>query len=487
MGDEKRAGIEMDFRFGKSNKQGPSPDAGVPLRMLVIADFGGHSGQGEVRTGALLRPRRVNIESLPAVCTALAPRVRIGLGDQAPFTIAFGDLDDFHPDHLYASLDLFAPTRELRRQIENPQTFAAAAARLGVADQTATSPAAASAEGSSDIQRLLGRAPAAADKSTAPVSPASIVDSMIRQAVASHITAKADPRQAALLATFDQTSAGLMRALLHHPAFQSVEAVWRGLDFLVRSLEIEEDVELFVLDVSLEEMAAAFAASPPLEETDLFRLLADCDADAPWSLMVSLAPYQPTAGHAALLARLGAIAQVGGAALLAGMSWAAWTAGFAATADQQAWQALRSSACATSIGMALPRMLLRLPYGKKGEPIERFAFEEGPQAEQYLWGSGALACAALIGKSFGAAGGWDFSPGDIDSIEELAVPVVQQDGESVQMPSAEAWLPENKVDTIIREGFMPLVPTVGRGSVRLPRFQSIASPAAPLAGRWRSV
>ena len=137
MGDEKRAGIEMDFRFGKSNKQGPSPDAGVPLRMLVMADFGGHSGQGEVRTGALLRPRRVNIESLPSVCTALAPRVRIGLGDQAPFTIAFGDLDEFHPDHLYASLDLFAPMRELRRQIENPQTFAAAAARLGMVDALA--------------------------------------------------------------------------------------------------------------------------------------------------------------------------------------------------------------------------------------------------------------------------------------------------------------------------------------------------------------
>ena len=484
MGDEKRAGIGMDFLFGKSNKQGPRPDGEVPLRMLVIADFGGHSSQGEVRTGALLRPRRVNIESLPSVCTALAPRVRIGLGDQAPFTIAFGDLDEFHPDHLYASLDLFAPMRELRRQIENPQTFAAAAARLGMADQAATSPAAASAEGS-DIQRLLGRAPTAADKSTAPVSPESIVDSMIRQALGSHITAKADPRQAALLATIDQTSAGLMRALLHHPAFQSVEAVWRGLDFLVRSLEVEEDVDVFVVDVSLEEMGAAFAASPTLEETDLFRLLADSGADAPWSLLVSLAPYQPTAGHAALLARLGAIAQDGGATLLAGMAWAAWTAGFASAADHQAWQALRSSACATSIGMALSRMLLRLPYGKKGEPVERFALEEGPQAEEYLWGSGALACAAIIGKSFGAAGGWDFSPGDIDSVDELPVPVVQRDGDWVQMPSAEAWLPESKTDAFIREGFMPLVPTLGRGCVRLPRFQSIALPAAPLAGRWR--
>lgn len=482
MGDEKRAGIEMDFLFGRSNKQRPRPDAEVPLRMLVIADFGGHSSQGEVRTGALARTRRANIDSLPSLCTALAPRVRVDLG--APFSIAFGDLDEFHPDHLYAGLDLFAPMRELRRQIQNPQTFAAAAAQLGVADQAATSPAGASTEGS-DIQRLLGRAPTAADKSATPVSATSIVDSMIRQALGPQITAKADPRQAALLATIDQTSAGLMRALLHHPAFQSVEAVWRGLDFLVRSLEVEEDVEIFVLDVSLEEMGATFAASPTLAESDLFRLLADSGADVPWSLLVSLAPYRPTAGHAALLARLGAIAQDGGATLLAGMAWTAWTAGFASAMDRQAWQELRCSPCAASIGMALPRMLLRLPYGKKSEPVERFAFEEAPQADEYLWGSGALACAALIGKSFGAAGGWDFSPGDIDSVDELPVPVVQKDGESVQMPSAEAWLPEGKLNAIIGEGFTPLVPTLGRGSVRLPRFQSIASPAAPLAGRWR--
>jgi type VI secretion system protein ImpC len=303
--------------------------------------------------------------------------------------------------------------------------------------------------------------------------------------VGPHIVGTTDPRQADMLATVDQTSAGLMRALLHHPAFQSVEAVWRGLDFLVRSLEVEEDVELFLLDASLEEIGAAFAASPTLAESDFFRLLADSGADVPWSLLVSLAPYRPTAGHAALLARLGAVAQYGGATLLTGMAWAAWTAGFASAMDRQAWQELRHSPCATSIGMALPRLLLRLPYGKRGEPVERFAFEEQPQADEYTWGSGALVCAALIGKSYGAAGGWDFAPGGIDSVDELPVPVVQQDGESVQMPSAEAWLPEPKVDALIHEGFMPLVPVLGRGSVRVPRFQSIASPAAPLAGRWR--
>jgi type VI secretion system protein ImpC len=479
MADQKR-GLGMEFIFGKSNGQGSKPDAGQPLRMLIIADFGGHASRGEVRRGAFVRPRRANIDSLPSLCTALAPHARVSLGDEAPFTIACGDLDEFHPDRLYASLDLFAPMREMRRQAENPQTFAAAVAKGG-AGHTASGASAAP----SDIERLLGRAPTAAASSAPVVSATSIVDSMIRQAVGSHATPKADPRQANLLATIDQTSAGLMRALLHHPAFQEVEAAWRGLDFLVRSLEVEEDLEIFVFDASVDEMAESLAAAPALAESDLFRALADNGGAAPWSLLVSLAPYQPTASHAALLARLGAIAQDAGTTLLAGMPWGAWNAGYASAADQQAWQALRCSPCAASIGMALPRMLLRLPYGKKGEPVERLVFEEQPEAQEYLWGSGALACAALIGKSFGSAGGWDFAPGDIDCVDELPVPVVQKDGESVQMPSAEAWLSEPKIDALIREGFMPLVPMLGRGCVRLPRFQSLASPAAPLSGRWR--
>jgi type VI secretion system protein ImpC len=38
---------------------------------------------------------------------------------------------------------------------------------------------------------------------------------------------------------------------------------------------------------------------------------------------------------------------------------------------------------------------------------------------------------------------------------------------------------------LINEGLMPLLSVKGRDAVRLPRFQSIAEPAAPLAGRWR--
>ncbi len=57
------------------------------------------------------------------------------------------------------------------------------------------------------------------------------------------------------------------------------------------------------------------------------------------------------------------------------------------------WEELRALPEAAWVALALPRLMLRLPYGRKTDPIESFPFEEIPGAaanEAYLWGNGAL-------------------------------------------------------------------------------------------------
>jgi type VI secretion system protein ImpC len=132
--------------------------------------------------------------------------------------------------------------------------------------------------------------------------------------------------------------------------------------------------------------------------------------------------------------------------------------------------------------------LLRLPYGKATDPIEAFAFSEQtspPAPEGFLWGSAGFLLAELLAQSYTAAGGWDFTPSDSSTISDLPIHVFTQDGESVETPAAQAWLAESKIDDLLKEGFVPLVSVKGRGEIRVPRFQSIASPPAALAGRWR--
>jgi type VI secretion system protein ImpC len=481
MSDRSRAGIEMNFAFGKGTKPKVAASENTPFRMLVIGDFGGHASRAEVRPGSAWRPQRVDIDSLPALFGTIAPRIQVRLGDQAPFTIAVQDLDGFHPDQLFDTHEFFAPMRELRRQLQDPKTFALAAALLGKGSTPASSDMASHGV---DLERLLGKS------TTAPTAaPVSALDALIREAVAPHIVGKTDPRQAELVAAVDGMTGELMRSVLHDPGFQRVEAAWRGLDRMIRGLELDQNLQVFVLDVSREELAQDFAAAANLTDSAIYRIVVDHGGGKPWSLLVEANAYGRKQEDAALLARLGAIAMEEGAAVVAGVDWATWSSGLTSLEDQRAWSALRGSPAAMAIGIAVPSILLRLPYGKDTESIERFIFTEQtlpPAPERYLWGSAALAVGQLVARSYQGAGGWDFSPGDETSLDDLPVHTVKHDGESVQTPCAQTWLPESKMDALIKEGVMPVISAQGRGEVRFPRFQSIASPPAALVGRWRN-
>jgi type VI secretion system protein ImpC len=47
-----------------------------------------------------------------------------------------------------------------------------------------------------------------------------------------------------------------------------------------------------------------------------------------------------------------------------------------------------------------------------------------------------------------------------------------------------ALLTEDAAEAILDRGLMPLMSIKAADTIRMPRFQSIAMPFAPLAGRW---
>ena len=129
-------------------------------------------------------------------------------------------------------------------------------------------------------------------------------------------------------------------------------------------------------------------------------------------------------------------------------------------------------------GLALPRFLLRLPYGKESSPLEAFDFEEFPEVaghEDYLWGNPAFGVAMLLAQSFSEAG-WEMRPGTMAQMERLPIHVYRKNGEHESQPCAEALLTELAVERIVEAGLMPLVSFKDRDSVRVARFQSIAEP-----------
>jgi type VI secretion system protein ImpC len=153
--------------------------------------------------------------------------------------------------------------------------------------------------------------------------------------------------------------------------------------------------------------------------------------------------------------------------------------------DNPFWKQLRESPLAGRIGLVLPRILGRLPYGREADEIESFDFEEfvSRDHESFLWTNPTLACARLLAQSF-SEHGWKMSPDKNTDIGGLPAFTFQEDGEKKMLPCAELLLPERSAEAILSLGLMPLVSFRNRDMARLLRFQSVSSPLSSLAGPW---
>ncbi|MDH3376283.1 MAG: type VI secretion system contractile sheath large subunit [Gammaproteobacteria bacterium] len=508
---------EFEFRFHEPQmrEQTRRPDDAA-MRILIMGDFSGQGNRGAGNPADLAeRPIvAVDVDNFDDILFRFAPRLYLPIDTEtdASVEVEFKQLDDFHPDRLYRELDVFAALRETHRRLCDPTTFAETASGLRREAVQRAEPAATAEKGAvleededSMFERLLGHAPVASPETrvAAPVARTDI-QQFINRIVAPYIVPEPDPFQDQYVASVDTAISAQMRSVLHHAAFQSLESSWRGMRWLIDNLETGESLQLYLLNVTKEELRADIESGQgDLSATGLYRLLIEQGVQTlggtPWSVLVGHYTFAATADDINLLAALGVIgSQTGAPFLAAADSNLLGCRTLAETPDarewthrdadaEQRWHALRQSNAAPWIGLAVPRMLLRLPYGKNTDEVDDFEFEEmGPERthEDYLWGSPALACAMLIGGSF-LDRGWNMELGDRLDIDDLPAHTYTDQGESKLQACAEATLTEGTAGAILERGIMPLMSYKNRNAVKLIRFQSVADPVQPLAGPWR--
>ena len=505
--------MQFDFTFSRPRTDRHRPDDEAPFRIVVLGDFSGD--QGDKQRGARPIAARsilsIDVDNFDQVLSRVKPAVRWPHGaHSSEQLVEFSSLDDFHPDRLYQELGFFRGLKEMRARLLDPVTFPQAAAELrpsGAAQpgilESGASTGAPRENDDSVLERLLGSRPTPPVAAQVKTSLPPAVEQLIRRAVAPHIVPDAPPFQEQYVGSVDTAASELMRSLLHDRGFQALEAAWRGIRQLVSALELGEQVSLHLLDVSRADLQADVAAAGGDPEcTQLYRRLVEDTArgvDASqWSLIVGQYTFARTVEDAQLLGVLGAIASQAHAPFLAAAD--ASLAGCRslletpdpkqwAMADDEAsqsWQSLRTSAVAQWIGLALPRLLLRLPYGERTERIDSFPFEEfadGGDHEAYLWGHPTIAWALLLGQSF-LESGWSMSPGDRLDVGDLPAHIVERDGEKHMHACAEVYLSERAGEALLEQGLMPLMSFRNRNCVRLLRMQSLARPLQALAGRW---
>ena len=505
--------MPMQFNFGHLASQAPAARALPDDRFCIalMGDFSGRAHRGERRTRdelSRMKPVRLDADSFDAVIQSFGTRLRLALGaDQGRATIELNprSLDDLHPDALYDSLPLFAELALLRKRLAQPSTFAAAAATVrqwAAATATATAATAEDAApaaprrqdavrtdgGLIDFVALFGL--------PALQRPPSPIDVLIRAVVQPHLqhsVARESPDAPALIAAVDQALSVSMRELLHNPDFQALEAAWRSLNFLMRRVETDRTLQLWVYDISAEEFAADLAATDALENSGLYQLLVaqpalDAQPATPLA-WVGLYSFALTAPHAELLGRAGTVAAHAGAPFIAAIAHPALQGADDSldSSATQAWQALRDLPAARHLALATPGFLLRQPYGKRSDAIERFAFEEldrRPSQTTLLWGHPAVLAAVLLAQHVRAAGA-DVAPARQLDLDNL--PLWQQvdaDGGDIAPSCTEGLLTDREVGRLQSLGLIPLLQHRGQDALRFGGFMSLKG--EPLAGRWGS-
>lgn len=468
--------MEMQFSFeNKTAKQSKRQSSDAPLRILVMGDFSGNDA-GKPSLAQRL-PVMVDIDNVEHVFDGFQPKIKFEL-EGSEVEINFSSFEDLHPDQLYDHLDIFKVLKEQHDRLCDPYQF------------------------KDTLSELLGDTPLSGgvNKSSSESQTGDVVQRLLHKAITPHIVPDHGPQQTELINCSEQVIASLMQKLLHHPVFQDFERGWRSVEWLVDRVETGQEVSVHLLDIDKETLQKELLDPElVLEKSTLYQLLVEQPSAlgaTPWSLLIGDYRFSNEMTDAQLLAAMGALtSQVGGSFIAGAESnlvgckdwlkkpyaedWQPLESDF-----NQLWNAVKQSPMGEWVGLVAPGFMLRQPYGKRSDEIERFQFQEitdPRQQSQFLWANGAFACAQLLASDF-LYDGWEMQPGNENQVEDLPLYTYLDAGDPEMVPCAQAYLGQNAINAIAAQGIMPLASVLSQNRAKCTVFQTISgSSLAP----WR--
>ncbi|MEO8592945.1 MAG: type VI secretion system contractile sheath large subunit [Candidatus Solibacter sp.] len=224
----------------------------------------------------------------------------------------------------------------------------------------------------------------------------------------------------ARIAQIDHLVSLQLNEVLHDPEFQRLEATWRGLRFLLHRVRKADHVKVRILNAGKKELLRQFQRERERHSSPLARKVLEeafgTPGAVPFSLLLGIFEVGPTPEDVEILERLARLCAAAHLPFLAAASpsllsydsFSELTAAETLRRTFEApqfirWNLFRARLESRYVGLTLPGMMLRLPYGKDTEPVEAFDYEEhvdGTDHSKFLWGSAAWALAARFALDF---------------------------------------------------------------------------------------
>src|SRR6266403_2127804 len=226
----------------------------------------------------------------------------------------------------------------------------------------------------------------------------------------------------AIIAEIDRKLTEQVNLILHHEDFKALEGSWRGLHYLVNNTETGESLKIRVMNISKKEVAKTLKKykGTAWDQSPLFKKLYEEEfgmpGGQPYGCLMGDYYFDHSAPDVEMLAGIAQISAAAhapfltaaGPSLLNMESWQELSnprdlAKIFGTPAYAAWRSLRQSEDARYLGLTMPRVLARMPYGAKTSPVDEFAFEEDTGAAdhtKYVWTNAAYSMATNITRAF---------------------------------------------------------------------------------------
>lgn len=266
--------------------------------------------------------------------------------------------------------------------------------------------------------------------------------------------------------------------VMHSDEFQKVESVWRGLKSLVDKTDFRQNVKIEILDLSKDELRQDFEDSPEIIQSGLYRQTYTMEYDTPGgepiAAVISAYEFDASAQDVALMRNISKVSAAAhmpfigsaGPAFFMKSSMEEVAAikdigNYFDRAEYIKWKSFRETDDSRYLGLAMPRVLGRLPYGPDTVPVRSFNYVEqvkGPDHDKYLWTNASFAFAANMVKSF-INNGWCVQirgPQAGGAVQDLPIHLYDLGtGNQVKIPS-EVMIPETREFEFANLGFIPL-------------------------------
>ena len=249
-----------------------------------------------------------------------------------------------------------------------------------------------------------------------------VLSEFVKQIMEGTITVSRDTERMinARIAQIDKLISMQLNEIMHHPDYQKLESSWRGLNYLVQNSETGEKLKLRVMNVSKKDLLKDMEKASEFDQSTLFKKIYEEEfgmfGGASYGALIGDYEFGNNPQDLSLLEKISQVAAAAHAPFISAASPALFNwdkfeelsgprdlSKIFQSVEYAKWKSFRDSEDSRYVALALPHILMRLPYGQASVPVENFNYEEdvdGTDTSKYLWGNAAYALGTRLTDAF---------------------------------------------------------------------------------------